>query len=118
MLTDPPPRKINRELFVHSDRLKPLALPGGGRLPRIAETIESAMKSDAIADVGRARAKFLKTASDLYQVRTCAVRVLAARPLRVREHSAIELFGDYHPTTMLIRVWMRTAVRKEITSFG
>src|SRR5258708_18083044 len=88
------------------------------RSPRIAETIESAMKSDAIADVRRACAKFLTTASDFYQVRTCAVRVLAARPLRVREHSAIELFGDYHPTTMLIRVWMRTAVRKEITSFG
>jgi hypothetical protein len=44
--------------------------------------------------------------------------VLAARPLRAREYSTIELFGDYHPTTMLIRVWMRTAVRKEITSFG
>jgi hypothetical protein len=26
--------------------------------------------------------------------------------------------GDYTPQTMLIRVWMRTAVRKEITSFG
>jgi len=43
-------------------------------LPRIAETIESAMKSDAIADVRRACAKFLTTASDFYQVRTCAVR--------------------------------------------
>jgi hypothetical protein len=31
---------------------------------------------------------------------------------------ASELFGDYHPETMLIRIWMRTAVRKEITSFG
>ncbi len=29
-----------------------------------------------------------------------------------------ELFGDYNPTTKLIRLWMRTAVRKEITSFG
>lgn len=118
MLTDPPPSKKNREFFAHSDRLKTLALPEDGRLPRIAETIESAMKADAIADVRRACAEFLTTASDFFQVRTCAVRVLAARPLRVREHSALELFGDYHPTTMLIRVWMRTAVRKEITSFG
>lgn len=31
---------------------------------------------------------------------------------------ATELFGDYNPETMLIRLWMRTAVRKEITSFG
>jgi len=29
-----------------------------------------------------------------------------------------ELCGDYSPDTMLIRVWMRTAVRKEINSFG
>ena len=39
-------------------------------------------------------------------------------PLRVRENRATELFGDYNPETMLIRVWMRTAVRKEITSFS
>ncbi len=26
--------------------------------------------------------------------------------------------GDYNPETMLIRVWMRTAVRKEVTSIG
>jgi hypothetical protein len=38
--------------------------------------------------------------------------------LRVREHWATELFGDYNPQTMLIRVWMRTAVRKEVTSCG
>jgi hypothetical protein len=44
--------------------------------------------------------------------------LLAARPLRVRENWATELFGDYTPDTMFIRVWMRTAVRKEITSFG
>jgi len=29
-----------------------------------------------------------------------------------------ELFGDYAPETMLIRLWMRTTVRKEVTSFG
>jgi len=54
MLTDPPRRKKNREFFAHSDRLKTLALPGDGRLPRIAETIESAMKADVIGDGRRA----------------------------------------------------------------
>ena len=44
--------------------------------------------------------------------------MLAARPVRVRENWATELFGDYDPENMLIRLWMRTAVRKEITSFG
>jgi hypothetical protein len=51
-------------------------------------------------------------------VHECGIRVLAARPLRIREHSATELFGDYNPETRLIRIWMRTAVRKEITSFS
>jgi hypothetical protein len=47
------------------------------------------------------------------------VRVLAARPVRVREGGgATELFGDYAPEKTLIRVWMRTAVRKQVTSFG
>ena len=46
------------------------------------------------------------------------IHVLAARPLRTREHGTFELFGDYTPESMLIRVWMRTAVRKEVTSFG
>jgi hypothetical protein len=29
-----------------------------------------------------------------------------------------ELFGDYTPNTLVIRVWMRTAVRQQVTSFG
>jgi hypothetical protein len=45
--------------------------------------------------------------------------VLAARPLRVQEGGwATELFGDYHHDNKLIRVWMRTAVQKHVTSFG
>jgi hypothetical protein len=47
-----------------------------------------------------------------------SVRVLAARPLKVRENWTTELFGDYDPVTMNIRLWMRTAVRKDVTSFG
>ena len=37
---------------------------------------------------------------------------------RVRENWTSELFGDYDPSTKTIRVWMRTTVRKDITSFG
>jgi hypothetical protein len=40
------------------------------------------------------------------------------RLLRTRERGTFELFGDYFPDSMLIRAWMRTAVRKEVTSFG
>jgi hypothetical protein len=118
MLTDAPPKKASRAGFLESDRMRTLDLPGSGALPDIAKRLESAMKSDTIRDVRSACTEFLVTASDFYGVPTSGVRVLAARPLRTREHGTFELFGDYTPDSMLIRVWMRTAVRKEVTSFG
>jgi hypothetical protein len=118
MLTDAPPRKANRVGFLESDRIKTLDLPLNSDLQEISQRLESAMKADMIRRVRSACTEFLATVSDFYEVPTCVVRVLAARPLRTREHGAFELFGDYAPDSMLIRVWMRTAVRKEVTSFG
>lgn len=118
MLTDTPPCKSDRDAFRESDRHTTLDLPVNARLPGIAKSIEAGMKAERTGTVRRACAEFLKSASEFYQVRECGIRVLAARPLRVREQWTTELFGDYDPETMLIRVWMRTAVRKEITSFG
>src|ERR1017187_3243687 len=118
MLTDAPPRKANREEFIESDLIKTLDLPQDGRLLAIAKSIESAMEAGTTADVRCACAEFLGAASEFHKVPNCGVGVLAARPLKVREAGATELFGDYTPQTMLIRVWMRTAVRKEVTSFG
>jgi hypothetical protein len=118
MPTDAPPRKSNLAGFWESDRITTLDVPDDPCLPEIAKSIESAMKAEEIPGVRRACAEFLKAASQFYGVPDCSVRVLTARPLRVRERRATELFGDYEPETMLIRVWMRTAVRKEITSFG
>jgi len=76
------------------------------------------MKGGTTAAVRRACAEFVTVTSTFYQVPTCGIRVLAARPLRVRGHLATELFGDHNPQTMLIRVWTKTAVRKEIMSYG
>jgi hypothetical protein len=118
MFTDTPPRKKNLQQFLTSDRLHTLRLPADDRLLTLARVIESAMHAGAVHDVRQACSDFLKTASEFYGVPRCSVRVLAARPLRVREYSKTELFGDYHPDTKAIRVWMRTAVRKDITSFG
>ena len=118
MLTDAPPRKGNRSDFLQSDRIRTLDLPQDRMLLAITKSIESAMQSGSSADVGPTCAGFLDTASDSYKIPSCGFRALAARPLRVRENWASELFGDYNPESMLIRIWMRTAVRKEITSFG
>ena len=119
MLTDAPPR-IERYLaqFLESERLRTLDLPQDGYFLIAAKSIEAAMSSGTNADVRRACADLLSTMSEFYKVPKCGVRVLAARPLRVREDWATELFGDYTPESMLIRVWMRTAVRKQVTSFG
>jgi hypothetical protein len=117
-ITDAPPRKANRAEFLESERIRTLDLPQDGRLLEVAKSIESAMKAGTTAGVRRACAEFLDAASEFYKVPACGIRVLAARPLRVREHATSELFGDYSPEAMVIRVWMKTAVRKEVTSFG
>src|SRR5215472_11977087 len=119
MVTDAPPRKkTNHKLFLDSDRMQALPLPSNDILATFAGAIETAMQVDAIRRVRLACDEFLRTAADFYAVPPCTVRVLTARPLRVREYSTTELFGDYHPDTKAIRVWMRTAVRKDVTSFG
>ena len=118
MVTDAPPRTKNRQSFTESDRLNTLRLPQDDRLQRIARAIEAGIKAGRTNEVLRASSEFLGTAADFYQVKHCDVRVLASRPLRVRERSTIEIFGDYNPNTILIRVWMKTARRKEVTSFG
>ena len=118
-------RTLHRASQIRQDFLKVIGsepstyrIPQDGRLLTIAQSIESAMKAGTTAGVRRACAEFLETASEFYKVPACGIRVLAARPLRVRENWSTELFGDYTPETMLVLVWMRTAVRKEITSFG
>jgi hypothetical protein len=119
MFTDAAPRnKARHKLFLDSDRLEMLPLPPDGTLAALGSRIEAAMKVANAAGVRAASDEFLRAASDFYRVPRCPLRVLAARPLRVREYSTSELFGDYHPDTKAIRVWMRTAVRKEVTSFG
>ena len=94
MLTDSPPRK-NRAGFAESDRIKRIDLPTNGSLPANAKRLESAIMADSLPDVRRACAEFLATAADFYKVPKCGIRVLAARPLRVRESWSTELFGDY-----------------------
>jgi len=118
MLTDPPPRKAERVKFRESDRLTSLDLPQNGNLVEIALSIEEAMVQGNASQVRESCSDLLTEMASFYAVPPCGIHVLAARPLRVRERSTSELFGDYSPETMVIRIWMRTAVRKEITSFG
>jgi len=103
---------------MESERMTVLELPPSARLGAIARSIERAMRTGQRGEVEGAARAFLSAAAEFYQVPKCEIRVLAARPLRVRENWTSELFGDYQRETRLVRVWMKTAVRKEITSFG
>jgi hypothetical protein len=77
------------------------------------------MQAEDRAAVRVACTELLAAASDFYRITLPSVRVLAARPVRVREGGwGTELFGDYDPNTRLIRVWMRTAILKNVTSVG
>ncbi len=119
MTTDrvPHDESLRTEYFA-SDRLLALPVPPDDGLRSLATAIQAAMEAGECAAVRKACSTFLFTAADFYSVVGPQVRVLAARPLRVREGWASELFGDYHPEEKLVRVWMRTAVRRQITSFG
>ena len=120
MVTDTPPRQAScLSEYLASDQRIDLAIPADDRLRSRTIAIEAAMVTGKPAAVLYACRDFLTVASDFYKVQRPELGVLAARPLRVREGGwSTELFGDYHPETLLIRVWMRTAVRKQITSFG
>jgi hypothetical protein len=120
MVTDRPPRRVVLlSEFRASDTLTKLSLPEDNRLREPAKALEAALKSEDRGSVRKACTEFLAAAADFYHLPQPAVRVLAARPLRVREGgSTVEYFGDYDPKEDLIRVWMRTAVRRQVTSFG
>jgi len=120
MITDRPPRKaVLLASCIESDRHRALELPRDSRLRTSATSIELSLAGSVSRAVQQACAEFLGIAADFYDVPRPDVRVRQARPLRSREGGwAVEIFGDYNPESRLIRVWMRTAVRKKVTSFG
>src|SRR5665213_1130537 len=119
MITDRVPRKaVFQAEFLDSDRLTTIEIPPGDHLQALAASLNVALQGGKRSDIQQVSNEFLATASRFYKVEAPEIRMLAARPLRVRENSTIELFGDYNLQTMAIRVWTRTAVRKQITTFG
>jgi len=98
--------------------MKTLLIPENNRLHAFAFEIEAALSSELKKQVQSSCDDLVAEAATLFHVPRPKVRVLDARPRRVYETGSSELFGDYHQDTVLIRVWMRTAVRKRVTSFG
>jgi hypothetical protein len=74
------------------------------------------MATEEVGPVRKACMGFLALAAEFYGVAVPQVRVLRARPIRVREGNwGVELFGDYRFDEKLIRVWMRTAIQQRVS---
>ena len=120
MQTESAPRStVLRAEFQRSDTLVSLPVPRDQRLSECTRAVAAALEAGSATSLRAACAEFLHVAAKFYGVAPPPVRVLAARPLRAREGGwASELFGDYTPQTGQIRVWMRTAIRQQVTSIG
>ena len=120
MITDRPPgSRARRKAFERSDGMRELPLPADDALREAAVGIERALAAEDRAALERACRAFCRKAAAFYGVPEPPVRVLAARPLRrYRGGGRTELYGDYEFDSGLIRVFMRTAVHKRVTSFG
>jgi len=120
MVTDRPPANgKSLSQYRQSEELTRIELPLNGTLPQLAQVIGAIMKEGTRDQVRQACADFVTAAASFYGVQAPDVRALAARPLRVREGGwQVELFGDYSLRDASIRIWTRTAVRKQVTSFG
>ena len=110
MLTDHPPHNPARlAAFLASDRRETLEVPPDDRLCPSALAIEAALRHGTSMAVRDACVVFLTVAAAFYRVPRPGVR---------ERGGTLERFGDYRPTTMRIRVWMRTAVHQRVTAFG
>jgi hypothetical protein len=120
MVTDRGPRKPALLAdFLKSDQNRSLSIPNDDRIALAARSVESSLETAATPPVRDACAALVRVLAGFYQVETPEIRVLAVRPIRTREGGwTMELFGDYGPQSKLIRVWMKTAVRKQVTSYG
>jgi hypothetical protein len=120
MLTDTPPRNERCPAqFLESERLRTLDLPQDGYFLTPPKSIEAAMNGGTTADVRRACADFFQPYRNSTDYRNAAFACL--QPDRCESaRTGPQSFSviTLHSRNELIRVWMRTAVRKQVTSFG
>ncbi len=119
MITDKPPkRNPNKDEYLRSDRLRTIALPPAEPLRSHAMKLEEALARENRKEVELASSKLADAVTTALSVQAPPVKVLGVRPHEITEDYIDETFGDYDPSTGLIRLWMRTAIRQKPTSFG
>lgn len=119
MITDRLPRQAAlKQEYLRSDSIRTVELSLIEPLCGYARQMETALARESRREVQLASNALTTAVATAFRVPAPPVKVLGARPRHVTESSAYETFGDYDPTTTQIRLWMRTAVRQQATSFG
>jgi hypothetical protein len=118
VITDPLPRAAaKRREYDRSDAIVTMPLGKDGQVAALARALAGAMQAEAPGPVQRAGTALLAGLSEFYGVPVPSLRVLGVRPHRVTAGvCTYQLFGDYTPKTHRIRVWMRTAIREQVSS--
>ena len=120
MITDPRPRSgERRRRYLVSDELRELALPPQERLQSLAEAIAAAVAGEDRPRIQASCAAFAVEVTAPHDVPPPPIAILGVRPHRNLDGRCVyEKFGDYDLGTGQIRVWMRTAQRKQVTAYG
>jgi hypothetical protein len=118
VITDPPPRTARqRGDYERSEALPSVPLPPAAPVRADTEALAAAVAGGELRPVREAAAALLGTLSTFYGVPVPPVAVLGVRPHKVTHGvCTYQLFGDYTPSTQRIRVWMRTAIRAQVSS--
>jgi hypothetical protein len=118
VVTDPFPRRQKlRQLYLASDARPPLSLPPPAPVRALTAALTSALGGGDAKLVRVAAHALLEHYAAHFGVRGPSVRVLGVRPHHVEDGvCTYQLFGDYTPSTERIRVWMRTAIRAQLSS--
>jgi len=94
-----------------------MPLPPAEAVQAATQRLAERMQQGELAPARAAAADLLGLLAAFYEVAMPPVRVLGVRPHRVVDGvCTYQLFGDYTPSTQRIRVWMRTAVRGQVSS--
>ncbi len=94
-----------------------LPLPPPEAVRAATHSLFTAMASGEKPLVGKAAAEVIGELARFYGVPAPEVKVLGVRPHVITDGvCTYQLFGDYTPALQRIRVWMRTAVRGQVSS--
>lgn len=118
--TDPVPTEPEAlRSYEKSDQLNRIRLPNARLLRAPALTLKEALASGAVGATRQACTALTATLADFYEVPRPDITVRGVRPFITSDDVSIyELFGYYPPPKRRICVWMRTAVRGQVTTFG